>query len=323
MESKLSLSALHDVKTVICHRNSAAMPCPDGLASALLIADALPGRSFQFASHGREVDAIEPVPGALFCDVTPSLHTAARWAELGAIVLDHHDTARDVVAMFGGRGIFAEHARQSGASLAFLHVWAARKAPKSGAVAQRALHFATLAAVRDTWDREHPLWADACEQAEALVFYGWEGIVEEGPFAEDAHLPGKMGVGKILRANRLKKAAALAASAMRGETAKGTRVAVVNDLDTSDAAELVDADVLAGFEYFHDGDEVMVRFGLRSRDGYNVGAIAKANGGGGHSQAAGFTVRGESEAMTIGALHVVHRPWLRIVGIIDQYERER
>ena len=102
-------------------------PCPDGLASALIVRDALPLIEVRFLVHGtRELEELVPEPGMLFCDIVPPAARAAEFVAAGAIVLDHHVAARSVVEMFGELGVYADACSEpgvSGAVLAFREIW--------------------------------------------------------------------------------------------------------------------------------------------------------------------------------------------------------
>jgi nanoRNase/pAp phosphatase (c-di-AMP/oligoRNAs hydrolase) len=70
-------------------------------------------------------------------------------------------------------------------------------------------------------------------------------------------------------------------------------VAVISTLETSDAAELADADILVGFKYLANPADIIapqLALSFRSRNGYDVGALAVSLGGGGHKAAAGARV---------------------------------
>ena len=192
----ITLDSFRTVKTIVCHENPDGTPCPDGMASAVLLADALPGRKVVFTAYGSRLRSIPVEEGVLFADICPEEAEASAWVKAGAIVLDHHESRRAVVASFGARGVFGENAKlEAGAMLAFIHVWAPLHgmspdgwAPNSWH--ERAHRFAHLAAVRDTWQTGHPDWPAACEQSAALAFYDWDtfGKVKD-PFGPNRFWP--------------------------------------------------------------------------------------------------------------------------------------
>ena len=295
------LHALDGVRRVVCHRNSEATACPDGTAAAILLADALPDAEITFASYGAELDAVKPMPGLLFADICPrdrvDEHVAA-----GAIVLDHHASHEDIVRRFGERGIFGSKT-ESGASLAHDHVWLPRVGLDGAGKTERARaeQFARLAAVRDTWRRDHETWIAASEQAAALSLFAWDDWQTlHRPFCDGGGgiaFESMLTSGRPLYAARLRRAQLAAQGVTYLWTTAGTRLAIVNTLDTSDLAEIVDSDVLVGFSIFTDRESpsgraaAHMRFSFRARGNYDVGSLAKsAPGGGGHRGAAGCVV---------------------------------
>jgi nanoRNase/pAp phosphatase (c-di-AMP/oligoRNAs hydrolase) len=66
---------------------------------------------------------------------------------------------------------------------------------------------------------------------------------------------------------------------------------------TSDGAELLgdSVDLLVGFSYGVEDDVPKVKLSMRSHTGVDCAAIAKAHGGGGHTAAAGCSMRVDAE----------------------------
>jgi hypothetical protein len=279
----LDLDELRAVRRIIVHAN-----CPDGLASAMILHDVLPDAAIEFVGYNtKEHREMKAEPGMLFCDFSPHRSRVTEMVEAGAIILDHHEHARDITEAFGERGVFGENSNlQSGAWLAYDHVWRALEGVGSGAVGG----FATLIAVRDTWASDHPHWQRACEQAEALRFYGVDYLLDDHP-------PWQLGeervIGELLFAKNLKHAREIAEhGCFRFRDA-----ALFNGLESSDVAEAMreidpKVNIVAGYKYTVGTDgELSIVFSLRScAEGVDVGAIAKANGGGGHIEAAGFAL---------------------------------
>lgn len=231
----------------------------------------------------------------------------------GAIVIDHHKSHEAEVRSFGARGVYGRET-ESGAFLAWSRVWRPLAAERSDAEQKAAAAFALLACVRDTWQREHPWWTDACEVAEALAFYDWATYWSHlaRPFWDAPSFGGAdalnrlLEVGRPLRERRLARARQAALEALHTTSVQGTTIAIVNTLDTSDVTDFMGvagADVLVGFSCFGlDDGKPRVRFSLRARRSYDVGALCKLYGGGGHRAAAGFTV--EMPAKTSIVEHV-------------------
>ncbi len=118
----IDVEKLSAVRRVIVHAN-----CADGMASAMILHDALPDAEVVFLQHGTaEFLSLPATTGMLFCDISPPADRVAEFVGVGAIVLDHHKTVRDVVEAFGDCGVFADETKEpgvSGALLAYREVW--------------------------------------------------------------------------------------------------------------------------------------------------------------------------------------------------------
>jgi oligoribonuclease NrnB/cAMP/cGMP phosphodiesterase (DHH superfamily) len=286
----ISLDKLDAVTTLIVHDN-----CPDGLASAMILHDALPKAEIVFMRHmSPELAALEPKPGMLFCDFTPHADQAQKFVDAGAIVLDHHKSSEATIKSFGENSVYADEALEpgvSGAVLAFREVWRpmCRLAGRTRPTAYEKLieDFATLAGIRDTWQRRSPRWLEACAQAEALLFWPREkwlkcDAIDWSDLAE---------IGPVLVQKQQAKVESIVARAYRYTTPVGTRVVVFQGLTTtSDAAELLgeDADLVIGFSCQFDGENHKLAFSTRSHTTFDCAKFAKVFGGGGHTKAAGF-----------------------------------
>ena len=291
------IEKLDAVRQIVCHRNPESA-CPDGVASALLLREVLPTAEVRFVHHGELAD-LEARPGMIFCDIAPPSERAREFLEVGAIVLDHHRTAREVVSPFveKGQGAFADESTEpgvSGALLAFRHVYEpmlcllGKRSTEDRPFAFSARRFAELAGVRDTWQRRSRDWDEACSQAEALAFYPW-AMWPRGAFDSNQTIFRQMlDLGDVLRHQRLERTRAAILSGHRFTSLKGTRVLVVSTLDTSDVADAVGgvADLVFGFGYRR-GEFVL---STRSRGSFDCAAFCQANGGGGHTRAAGCRV---------------------------------
>lgn len=287
-QSTIHLDALRVVNTIVAHAD-----CPDGIASAMILHDALPGARIIFARHGApETVAMRAEPGMLFCDFSPPAARVAEFVEAGAIVLDHHRTARDVVDAFGPRGVFGDEVADPGvcgAVLAFREVWhPLRRNSHVSAHRIAAVHdFAALAGIRDTWQRHDPRWDDACAQAAALTFWPVDGLL--AAHVED--WPARLVIGPTLQARRAESVTRAIRDGMRIHVG-GREVAILSTTDTSDAMDRLGAEgvvMVLGFGYRCEVGAPRMIVSLRGR-GVDVAALARAEGGGGHTAAAGFTL---------------------------------
>lgn len=300
----IDIDKLKSITHLVTHAN-----CPDGIASALIVKDALPDVKVSFVHYGSKVHrGLEPEPGTLFCDFTPYFEREMHdnelvggpaesflkpWLDAGAIVLDHHPTSLDVVDYFSlrGLGFFGENERnECGAWLAYEHVWLPLKKNSSPGPVWEHMRgpvrdFANLAAIRDTWKKDNPRWKAACEQAALVLFWTCEKPLSS--YLEDSE-----GLGKKLVAKQLSAAQRSLDESLRFKTAGGLDVIMFQGVSTtSDAAELYEkSDLVVGFHYRWDVDKLWLQFSTRSHTGFDCASFAKAHGGGGHKAAAGFTV---------------------------------
>lgn len=283
---------------IIVHSN-----CPDGMASAILLYDALKIVP-EFHQYGTDsFENLKVTPRTLFCDISPPKHLVDKFVEAEGIVLDHHKGAESSVAKFGERGYFADEKKEpgvSGAYLAFREVWQPTflfGREKEFPCAER---FATLAGIRDTWQKDNGQWTVACYQAAALTFYPWshwkDQIDRNGHDGDDRYLlfEDEMAVGKLIFDNRIAKAETCAAGAYVTDF-NGLRVAIFNDPSglTSDTAEILKREginVVAGFFYTKTSKErpfPVLCYSLRSDGSFDVAEFSKKFGGGGHTRASG------------------------------------
>lgn len=235
----------------ITHLVTHGPACPDGIASALIVKDALPDVRVSFMNYGtKEHRELEPAPGLLFCDFTPVRERVQEFVKAGAICLDHHPTAKDIVEAFGENGVFGLNERnECGAWLAYEHVWKPLRrrhmvtsGDPSSANYEWVHHFAELAAIRDTWKRGDPRWEAACQQAAELIFWGFE---HRSKAIKAGGIPGwavrDERLGKHLLDKQLSAAQRSLEESHSFVTTRGTRVLVFQGVSTtSDAAEIAD-----------------------------------------------------------------------------------
>ncbi|HHH11658.1 MAG TPA: hypothetical protein ENK23_06260 [Sorangium sp.] len=282
---------LRATHTIVTHAD-----CPDGIASAMILKDVLPKARVVFVEHNTpEQRNLVATAGVLFCDIAPPPARNDEFVAAGAMVLDHHRGAREQVLAFGPRGVFADEQRDpgvSGALLAYREVWCRLNNRRDQAIEQ----FVTLAGIRDTWQKHDERWQQACAQASALAFYGYEVLA-----GATGLTPQQQHVGRMLIDKRQQAAAAIAAGKLYRVR---DDVAMYNDRDKllSDVAEAAfmkneRLNIVCGFHYKVNSDgRMLLVCAMRSRRGaVDVSAICKAQGGGGHVNAAGFGVEVSAE----------------------------
>ena len=303
----IDLQKLRSVRKIIVHDH-----CPDGVASALILQEALPWASVQFVQYRTtEHKDLPAEPGLLFCDFSPPEERVQEFVAAQSIVLDHHKGVEPVVNCFGADGVFADeklHPGVSGAVLAYLEVWKplwdATKAgdphpswesePESGAIPDMVHDFALLCGIRDTWQKQHPRWQEACWAAYGLLFPPMDrylGTTVSPLLGADWRK--YLWAGRIRYEKALQEATRAVQEGFRFSTASGTRALVFQGTRlSSDAAEHPDAqaDLIVGFDVFIQEGAPVYLCSLRGR-GYDCGAFARANGGNGHTAAAGFLYR--------------------------------
>jgi oligoribonuclease NrnB/cAMP/cGMP phosphodiesterase (DHH superfamily) len=282
---------LASVHTIVVHDD-----CSDGLASALLLHNALPRadvRFVQYATDGHRRLAAQP--GILFCDLSPPRERAKEFRDSGAIVLDHHRSTRDVVADFGERGVFGDEESEpgvSGAVLAFRHVWLSLR--KGDRLQPFAARFAELAGVRDTWQTGSAHWLEACVQHQALSSVPSDDWLKLSLSEIAEQWESRFSwLGRVVLGKQEEQIRRALAGAHRFRTRTGLRVIAFNGLPlVSDAAEMArdDADIVIGFLLEIGAEAPRMRVSVRSNGRVDASALAARFGGGGHLRAAGFTV---------------------------------
>jgi hypothetical protein len=299
----IELEKLKAVDHIVVHDN-----CPDGVASAMILHDALPNAKVTFCQYETELHKTIPAkPGMLFADFSPKLSRVKEFLDVGAIVLDHHGgPAAEATKQFAAQGLgaFADEKLEpgvSGAMLAFREVWR----PLSGndpleelvsgewpRTPMRTLYeLAKVAGIRDTWQKDDPRWREACEQAEAVRFWPWEKVAATPWDRWGSEL---LAIGPILFDRNLKHVQKCIEGSYKFTTPRRQRkVTVFEGLKpTSDAAEMMgpDNDLTIGLAFFMEGGEQKLIFSTRSRGAFNCQNFALAHGGGGHTKAAGFAI---------------------------------
>lgn len=309
----MKLEQLLKVRKVVTHVN-----CADGMASAILIRDVMPDVEIVFLQYQTEGHKkLEATPGLLFADFSPHESRVEEFVQAGALVLDHHKTAKEVVERFGENGFFGDEVLNPGicgAVLTYEHVWKPLKQKAYDEAKARsgdggrdagylyegqfdmAEDFAKLAGIRDTWQNKDPRWEEASIQASMLRFYpaeNWLAETDVFTYARKGFWRDRMVLGKILEDKHTKSVQKSIEKSFRTQTPKGTTIVILSGTNTtSDAADVLEkeADLILGFNFEVEAGKAKLYCSTRSRHKFDCGAFCKSLGGGGHTNAAGFNV---------------------------------
>jgi len=296
----ISLEKLRAVKTIITHEN-----CADGVVSAMFLHEALPEAEIKFVQYGNGQLEIKPVPNMLFCDFSPHPDKVQEFVDVGAIVLDHHKTSKDVVAAFGEDGVFGDEIKNPGvcgATLAFREVWSPIFSSRALFYTELATEVAELTGIRDTWLNNNAKWEKACALAEIVrpttsVFSAESWLNLQNPFdvKNQQWWNERIEIGQHLIRKTNQSVLKSLSKAHRFTSSKGTKVVLFSGIKlSSDAAESDGgaADLVVGFDYVgvENGSATLV-FSTRSKNDFDCSEFCKKFGGGGHTKAAGFSIQ--------------------------------
>lgn len=306
----IAIEKLRNVTKIITHKNTSSMMCADGVASAIILHDALRNVPIEFHVYqSAELATLEAKPGLLFCDITPVRERVADFVAVESIVLDHHKGAEDVVKAFGANGVFADEKTApgvSGAMLALLEVWEPlRRAnptpwiPGSPSAIDlnefgRAHWFAKLVGIYDTWQRNAREWPDAENLRAILGFMPPEYWLEHAfPFREDCRSEGwwedQLKLGKIIREHDLREATSAVHSGAVREFTWGRVRVIEHGKNATTAIDIAKDDLLVAMNHIWiDGPRM--KLSLRARGKFDCKEFCKQFGGGGHTNAAGCTI---------------------------------
>jgi hypothetical protein len=314
----ISVDKLREVKQVFYHQS-----CPDGTASAMICYDAfrlLHAKSPEMIPELKSVqyntdffeNKLEPRPGQLFVDITPPRAKWELWKDVGVIVLDHHESVKEVTEGLGG--VYATNDAHSGARLAYEQVlvpiadflcldldperdshniirsdcnWALKTWDE----------FSRVAMIRDTWKDKDPDFEKATVQAYGLMTLGAGDVLDQMKALKlDMSLITRMGE------KDLGKAKFMAESARRYvlPCPKLGRDMNVDFYNCTEKKYISDgchhllnhmgSDFAVSYFYKTENGETQMVVSLRTNDPI-ASTIAKKMKGGGHDKAAGFGVR--------------------------------
>lgn len=334
----IPLDKLQAINHVVVHNDA------DGVASAMIIRDALPGVKVSVVAYDSPEHKNMPAdPGMCFCDFSPYIDRYPEFVEAGTIVLDHHEKQKPVIDAFGELGVYGDNALvEAGAFLAFREVWRPlkearikrlqRQVSPQGAPLEvvqydslraRIEDFARLVSIRDTWQTKNERWREACETSEALHFWPDEHLLSGIP-SEDWHSR-LLYLGPMLFQRKLKAAQKCIDGGRRWTSNKGTKcIAFVGIYQVSDAAEILNdtVDLVLAFTYYLQEGSPYLRVSCRSHTGWDVGEFSRTfPGGGGHKASSGFQV-GFHVHPTTDKNWMIPNPYAHIQQLVDDYEED-
>ena len=285
------------ITTIVTHKN-ATNPCPDGIASAIILSHVFPHESVIFLNQSsNDYLDLPAIPGMLFCDICPPKHRVQEFVNVGAYVLDHHAQSESIIKEFKERGIFANEVLEPGVSGAVL---AYREIYEFYFGKDKTEKFARLAGIRDCWINSSPEWVEACQQACMLEFFGFEYFntpLIKFPSEHDIKMGGFLYNKKLEKAKETAEKHIIFNDEIAIATATGTEVNDVSKVIFETHSEI---SIVAGFQHVVDQGNLKIIISLRSCGDVDVGMIAKKYGGGGHKHAAGFSISTGNIADSIG-----------------------
>jgi hypothetical protein len=279
MLGQISNEVLANIKTVYYHGS-----CPDGIGARQI----LKGTPMIVRWIPYYFSEFTEIPyDALFVDCSPKSHQVEEVLMRGGAIAEHHDSFMtsfiQLQEKYPKQLLFGENLLvESGAKLAVHLVEQMR-----GCITDETKNIAHLLSISDTWQNDDPAFGFARQIAGYIAFFGNDFCMELGQLQDMTDTIEAF--GKVQQ----RKQTALAMSAIRLE-AEGYRIAFINELNMSNAAEILrneGNDIIVGFMVKYEANEQrnIAIFSMRSNDKFDCAAFAKDNGGGGHKAAAGFS----------------------------------
>jgi hypothetical protein len=278
---------LRSIKTIFTHGN-----CSDGIASAIILRAALPDAEVVFLWPGSpDHRALRPASDSLLCDLSPHPDGAQEALEAGALVLDHHESAKDIVRPFVERGQGVFNTGKSGALLAYEEVYCHLIGQSWHNSHLRQL--SVLASVHDLWQTDDCRWDDACKQHHTLLFFPVDHWLHKGQDFKFSDM--EMQIGDIEYSKQQKSVERLANISFKTWWG-GHNVAILNAISStvSHVAERLRKTskykLCVGFSYITEHGEPKICLSVRSDGSFNVAEFCSHYGGGGHLCSGGFSL---------------------------------
>ena len=289
----ISPENLAKTKLIIRHGS-----CPDGWgaqkALEIIFGKTIPVQYYYF-------EDLKTIPkNALFINCSPKDHQINACMENGCMIADHHDSfaphferlreTYDNVLLFGEN--------RNAESGAYLGIWLASvyANTKGGLTSPlypsgKAAVMARLLAISDTWQKQDPDFALARMYAGYVSFFGNDLDITLEELYDQKETVLAFGKAQERQQRNFMKGAII-----YDKFISNFKIAMINGLNMSNAAEMLrtemDVDLVCGYETKMDaraGESITI-YSMRSKEnGFDCSIFAKANNGGGHKAAAGFS----------------------------------
>lgn len=285
------------------------------MASALIAADTFPNAKVVFISPGTEAQKNFPAyHGQIWIDISPPKERIQQFLLHNAIVLDHHVSEQKTTEAFqnAGLGVFSYGPGISGATLAFQHLWLQYRKNdiERKTIAQKVHRLAIKAGIRDTFLKKNSLWKEACAQAEVLTFLPPEYWLERrAAYLSDAELT----IGRTLLQAQEKRVLGVVDKAFKTNWGPYRIAIIPSTFLVSDAADILKSNgfkIIFGFSFSTDNGNPLMKVSVRGN--INCAEFAKFFGGGGHKEAAGFSIK---------VAHDDRSPYGILINCLDEFSR--
>lgn len=270
-------------------------PCQDGLASAYVVTLALKQNNLTKPelypiAHGISLDLNRFIEKrVLFCDYAPSLEilNQIEFVAKSIVVLDHHVTSRDALT---SKPYAIFDMSMSGVGITWDYFFPSKPLPL----------FLSMIQDRDLWKWEvkgskafTSSFFTVCSTINPYDFDQLFKLFDE-LYANPDKIDYYIGIGELLIASTNCKVQAIATQALKKiGIYRDKRVCLVNCTADyiSELGNVISSDPNVDFAVLwrHNNVSGEYHVSLRSCDKVNVSDIAKSFGGGGHSNAAGFS----------------------------------
>jgi hypothetical protein len=278
MKGNLSLN-ISNIHTVYYHGS-----CPDGIIAREVLK--LTNKPMRYIPYYFS-EFTEVPKNTLFIDCSPKQYQVETALQNNCLIAEHHDSFDWAYwnTFFPKQLFFGENTQaESGAELALWILGVYDPTFHDERVIDLVRHIA----IGDTWQSTDPDFRYARMIGGYISFFG-------NDFCEDIRtLMDKENVITAFGAVQERNQERFAKTAIRLHT-HDHKLAFINETNMSGAAEILrneGNDVIVGFKMIYDPQlpQNIIIYSLRSNERFDCAKFCKANGGGGHKAAAGFSI---------------------------------